>query len=267
MPTEPEIKEPANITPPPEVDVSGKAVVPETKPEEPSLQQRYDGLREFVAGIYDFVKTNEDGTQAWDYEKIAEDGGYDPKSLRKKGEIVPETKNEPTPETKIAATPDAKKALIAEFERDPEAFLKAHTQKIIDSVVSEQTKDIRQELTTRRVSEMVASVEANFEDFNEYRKEIAELAKSMPPKDATQLTALYHAAKGMKEHKKNGLGLSSSNRGNSRAGARDSQISVEEEIANKILGASGKGDASADKAMMNLTGKKQLAPLRAKLQD
>lgn len=264
-----EPKEPETVNKP-EVNVDGK--VGNDSPPDKSVEsdkaaqdkvdyeKAYHELHSFTSGLYGYIKETDDGKTAWDVERIVDELGYDVKSLKKKGENVT------TPEPKGETPPENKSAIRDEFNKDPEAFLEKFTNQIIEKItpqIDKRTEDLRKEVNNRKAQDMIETVMAQHDDFEDYKLEIAKLAKARPPQNAEELNDLYFAAKGRKEaEKQNGSGLSGTN-GGSRNPRRSAPVkSPEEEIADRIVNASGK-DPSVSKAMMNLLGKSSLAPLRA----
>lgn len=266
MAEENEVTEPENVEAP-EVGASGKLKEGESEEKkEPTIdeiKQAYEKQQEFISGVYSYVKQGEEGLE-WDVPRIVEELGFDPSSLRKKGEKkVEEVKTEkPAEPSKPEVT---EKSLKEEFNKDPVSFLKnfaADVAKQVKEEIGKPLNELREDNNSRKARDMIneaaTRVAEEGGDFHELESDIANLAKRFPPKTAEDLVDLYNLAV---DRKKRGIGsgLGGTNQGPAKAGKKPPQKSPEEEIADKIVGSSKIPKNGVN--MTKLFGKAGLRPI------
>lgn len=267
MSPEPDEAEPENVDSP-EIDVAGKVKTEkvdadgetEKKPTYEELEALNKQKDEFLSGIYSYVGKDAEGNLNWKVDRIVDELGYDAASLKKKGEKV----DEPKVEQKVVE--ETPKDVVAEFNKDPKAFLGKFAEEIVTKVKSTyeaENAEIKKDVQTRKIRDMISEaadiISSEDGDFYELQKEVAELSKRLPPKSAEDLVDLYHAASARKRRGE-GAGLAGSNRASPRGKAKP-QISPEEQIANEIVGYSKDGVKKGDVDLTKLLGKSRLAPL------
>lgn len=260
MPEEPE------IIAKPKVDPGGK-ITPgsgDDKPKETPAgfipEDQYNKVVDIARSVYQYVKENADGTREFDVPRMVDDLGYDPTVLRKKGEKSKE------PEPKPEELEKVKKDMKDEFNKDPEAFLKRHSEKILEEAkkqIETSTKPLTEKLRAREIEEMVTTVANEFDDFESLQEDIAKLARGKPPRNSDDLRDLYYAAKGRKQQS-SGTGLAGSNRGSAKAGKNTPKMTPEEAILDGIMGYAAHKESPEGKALSTLIGKSTLSPLRDK---
>jgi len=158
------------------------------------LQAEAEALREFYGQAMKYTKpvdpNDDNSARTWDFEKIAEESGYDPSSLIKKGaKRVMENQEQEQQQQKLDPKPQQKQSEEVTFTRDQVASM-------INEAVTKAVTPLAQESKQRKAREIVDGMREKYKDFNKYQARIGELAKQFDVKTDKQLEALYFAAKG-----------------------------------------------------------------------
>jgi hypothetical protein len=195
-----EVKEPDTVNTPESVTPSGRVEQKEqetTEAAEEAWERPSDDdvkkMQNWVNGlISEYSTVKEDGERDWNLDKILEERGYDPKSLRKQGEKVDSEQEQATEKA-------ANDKVIKSFNEEQLAFIKQMQEDTIKKVMSE-VEPLKKESSESKVTTMVNTLKEKYSDFEQHGKEIGEFIKSTNAKvtNAKQLEQIYFAVKGVK---------------------------------------------------------------------
>lgn len=270
--------EPESV-PKPETDVSGRVAAAGASAEKAlqetglskeqiaQLKQENEQLKTFTSGVLSYTSKDETGKPTgWDLNKIIKDSVEDSGKADRIMEILngatPPPQNQPTP------PPNDPAVDFERMKKDPVGFLKEHTAKVIEAVKADLAKEmapIRQDISGYKIRDMVAEVRGAHQDFDQHSKEIIDIARNRPPKNARDLEAIYFEVLGRKGVTANSQGveaprgnLARSAGGASKAGKADKTYA--QEVFDRMMHAGVPVDKRSG-SLNALFGKDHLLPL------
>ena len=220
-------------------------------------------LKTFTTGVLGYTKRDENGNPtSWDTQKIItetiEDEG-------KRKRVLAALEDNMNPENPNPTPPSDPKAQFERMQKDPEAFLREHTAKVVEQVRADLLKEmapIKNDIAGYKIRDMVQEVRNVHPDFESHAKEILEISKVRPPRSARELESIYYEVLGRKGIAANAANPPSGDLARSVSGLK--QPVADKKYSDEVFDRMMHSGVSADHrngSLQTLFGKDHLIPL------